>query len=115
MAQPLTDNSASADGFVTVGVSAMLPANQMKAVLVNGRRYIVARWQEGLYAFHSQCPHAGANLADGDYYKGKIECPDHLYCFDVRTGRILWPEDEVYRLKMVLVKEEAGKIKLKLP
>ncbi len=44
-------------------------------------------------AFTSICPHALGNLAHGTIYKGEVDCPDHGYRFDVRTGACVYPED----------------------
>ena len=50
-------------------------------------------------AFRRTCPHASADLADGDLRRGRVTCPLHGYKFDMRTGRILYPTDESYRLR----------------
>ncbi len=103
-----------ADGFFqTVPTDAVQP-EQLTAVTINGRRLILARWQDNLYAFTAECPHAAADLADGWLARYKVTCPDHEYCFDLRNGRILWPEDEFYRLKKYEVKEVEGVIKVRL-
>ena len=59
-------------------------------------------------------PHAAASLSDGSLSRWKVSCPDHGYCFDIRSGRITWPEDEFYRLKRYDVTVEAGEVRVKL-
>lgn len=103
-----------AAGFYTAVAAADLPDDQMFPVNLNGTKVILVRWQGALHAVSSICPHAAADLAGGEFYRGKLECPDHGYCFDVRTGRTLWPEDEMVRLKRFTVKEEEGLIKVKV-
>jgi nitrite reductase/ring-hydroxylating ferredoxin subunit len=43
-----------------------------------------------------------------------VTCPDHQYCWNIRNGRILWPEDENYRLKKYGVMVVDGIVKVKL-
>ncbi len=53
-------------------------------------------------------------MAEGELSRYKVTCPDHDYCFDICTGGLLWPEDEVYRLKKESVKVESGTVRVKL-
>ncbi|MBK8987183.1 MAG: Rieske 2Fe-2S domain-containing protein [Chloroflexi bacterium] len=103
-----------AAGFYTAVAAAELPEGQMLTVDLNGTKVILVRWQGTPHAVSSICPHAAADLSGGEFYRGKLECPDHGYCFAVSTGRTLWPEDEMVRLKRYVAKEEAGQIKVKL-
>lgn len=86
----------------------------MIVVTVAHRRLIITRFQGRLYAFSTLCPHAAADLSQGQLYRGRIDCPDHGYRFDIRTGRALWPPDEVCRLTHFEVKESAGHILVRL-
>jgi len=45
-------------------------------VTVDGKRYLLSRY----------CPHEGADLSFGYVQDGKLHCPWHNLCFDVRTG-----------------------------
>mgnify|MGYP001183673989 FL=1 len=101
-----------AAGFYTAVPAANLSDDQMLTVDLNGTKVILVRWQGTLHAVSNICPHAAADLSRGEFYRGKLECPDHGYCFDVRTGRTLWPEDEIVRLKRYVAKEEDGQIKV---
>lgn len=104
-----------AEGFVDTAVpAAQVVADMMRAVRVNGRAIVLTRWEEVVYAFRSTCPHAAADLGGGSISRWKVTCPDHGYCFDVRNGRILWPEDEFYRLTCYEAKEANGTIHVKL-
>ena len=38
--------------------------------------------------FKRSCPHASADLSEGDLYRGRVTCPLHGYKFDLRSGRI---------------------------
>ena len=102
------------DGFFETVPAESVQPNQMAAVHINGQKLILTRWESKIYAFAAECPHAAADLADGWVSKWKVICPDHEYCFDIRSSRITWPEDENYRLKMFAVKEVDGLVKVKL-
>jgi nitrite reductase/ring-hydroxylating ferredoxin subunit len=67
-----------------------------------------------LYAIDSACPHAAADLSRGTLRGWQICCHEHDYCFDLRSGRIVWPEDEVYRLRHYETKEENGVVLVRL-
>jgi nitrite reductase/ring-hydroxylating ferredoxin subunit len=101
-------------GFYTAVPATAVQANQLTKTKINGQPILLTRWQGELVAFSAHCPHAAADLSQGDFYRGKIECPDHGYVFDVGNGRVLWPEDEMCRLKQFTVKEEAGVVKVKI-
>jgi nitrite reductase/ring-hydroxylating ferredoxin subunit len=103
-----------ADGFFETVAADAVREGELTAVTINGRKLLLTRYEGQVYAFSALCPHAAANLADGWLSRFKITCADHEYCFDVRNGRILWPADENYRLKLFAVKEEAGVVKVKV-
>lgn len=103
-----------ADGYFETVRAEQVTPGQMTVVTINGRKLLLTRYENKLHAFSAACPHAGADLAEGWMSHYKVTCPDHEYCFDIRHGRILWPEDEVYRLKKYVVKEENGLVKVRL-
>lgn len=104
--------SPAAGDYHDVGRSADVALNQTLSVVVNGETIIVTRLDDGLFAFSAVCPHAAGDLSKGFLYRGRIDCPDHGYRFDVRSGRALWPPDEVCRLKRYEVSEVGGRIKI---
>ncbi len=101
-------------GFYTAVSTTAIQPNQITKIDINGQPIIFTRWQGKLAAFSARCPHAAADLSAGELYRGKIECPDHGYVFSLENGRVLWPPDEVCRLKQYAVKEEGGQVKVKL-
>lgn len=103
-----------AEGYYVVAEASAVVAAQMVAVKVAGRRLVLSRYGEQIYAFAAECPHAAADLTAGDIGRWKVICPDHGYCFDFRNGRILWPEDENYRLKTFPVKVVDGQVRVKV-
>ena len=102
------------NGFYTAVPTTAVQSNQLTKIEIKGEPILLTRWQDELVAFSAYCPHAAADLSKGELYRGKIECLDHGYVFDVRNGRALWPEDEVCRLKRFEVKEEGDVIKVKV-
>ena len=95
---------ADADGYYPATAVSTVQDGEITAVTINGTKIILLRWQEQLHALSSKCPHAAAEMSGGEVYRGKVECPDHGYVFDVKTGRTLWPEDEMVCLKRYPVK-----------
>jgi nitrite reductase/ring-hydroxylating ferredoxin subunit len=103
------------DGFYQTQIQAdTIQQNQLQPVTINGSKLIVVRWEGQLYAFSSVCPHGGADLTEGEMSRWKLFCPDHNYCFDVRNGRVAWPEDEPYRLKKYELRVTNGIVDIKL-
>lgn len=106
--------SADADGFYEAVAAEAVQAGHLTAVTLNGQKVVLTRYDGRLYAFTAVCPHAAADLSHGHLSRHKISCQDHDFCFDLRNGRILWPEDENYRLRTFATKEVDGRVKVKL-
>ncbi|MGB9692870.1 MAG: Rieske (2Fe-2S) protein [Candidatus Sumerlaeaceae bacterium] len=56
-------------------------------VWVGPHSLAVVRANGKLCAFHSECPHRGAQLAQGNLEGTQITCPWHAWQFDVATGK----------------------------
>lgn len=103
------------DGYYATAIAVgELEEGQMAQVKVGARRVVVARVEGELYAFDDTCPHGAASLGDGQLAGRQVCCPQHGYCFDVRSGALRWPEDEPYRLRRYELKVEGGQVKVKL-
>lgn len=63
-----------------------LEPDDVTAVTIGTREYIVYDADDGLYASAPLCSHGRAHLVDGYFDGHVIECPLHQGCFDVRTG-----------------------------
>jgi nitrite reductase/ring-hydroxylating ferredoxin subunit len=105
-----TGSGADANGFFQAGPAGDIGLEQMRLVDAGGEAVIVTRLQDGFYAFSATCPHAAGDLRKGEIYRGRIDCPEHEYRFDVRSGRTLWPPDELCRLKHFDIEERAGQL-----
>jgi nitrite reductase/ring-hydroxylating ferredoxin subunit len=55
----------------------------------------VVRLEDGIYAVNDVCTHEFALLSEGYCEDGRLECPLHQACFDIRTGRALNEPAEV--------------------
>jgi nitrite reductase/ring-hydroxylating ferredoxin subunit len=105
---------ADVDGYFPATAVSTIQDEAITAVTINGTKLILLRWQDEIHAMSGKCPHAAANMAEGDFYRGKVVCPDHGYVFDVATGRTLWPSDEMLCLKRYPVKIEDEIVKIKI-
>ncbi len=64
------------------------PANNMLELEADGRKFTLAKWEEGYFAFASKCPHASGRMAAGYINPlGQVVCPLHRYAFDMKNGR----------------------------
>lgn len=56
-----------------------------------GEAIVVVRDKGALYAVGASCTHYGGPLAEGLVADGKVHCPWHHACFDLRTGQVEGP------------------------
>lgn len=105
---------ADSTGFVAAVADESVVEDKMTLVTVDKRRLILTRYEGVIYAFDATCPHAAADLAKGSLRRWRVCCHEHDYCFDIRSGRIVWPEDEVYRLRRYEVRIDDGIVAVRL-
>jgi len=74
------------DGQVELNNIAEIKLNQMRLVIVNGRRIVIAKTENGYVAFDDHCTHRGGSLAAGAMICETVQCPWHGSQFNVRTG-----------------------------
>ena len=72
------------------------------------RELVVLRLEGSLYAVDGQCPHRGGSLGQGDREGFRLACPQHAWCFDVRTGDAFFPLGA--RIATYAVEERDGRI-----
>lgn len=77
--------------YVPVARVGELAPGQMKPADLGGRPVLVANVDGQHYVFVRQCPHEGADLADGELDGHKIRCENHSYCYDLKTGECVVP------------------------
>lgn len=59
----------------------------IEKITADGRKICVVKQNDNLFAVHSRCPHAGADLSQGWCVNGNIVCPYHRHEFDLKTGK----------------------------
>jgi apoptosis-inducing factor 3 len=79
--------------WIKVAERREVPEGRMLQVRVGEKPIVVTLYEGKLYAFNAGCPHASANLVEGDLRPAMVICPLHAYRFDLRTGICLKPRD----------------------
>ncbi|MFB6453368.1 Rieske (2Fe-2S) protein [Bradyrhizobium tunisiense] len=69
--------------------------DESKVVKVGEIRIAVFQLVDGFFAINDICTHEYALLSEGYCEDGKVECPLHQACFDIRTGKVLDQPAEV--------------------
>ncbi|MHC5210205.1 MAG: Rieske (2Fe-2S) protein [Planctomycetota bacterium] len=65
-----------------------LAAGSVLSRVLDGQSVAVARFEDGsLCAFGALCPHQQADLSHGILEDGGITCADHLWHFELPSGR----------------------------
>ena len=72
--------------FLKAASLADLPPGASTVVEVEGTEVALFNQGGAVYALDNTCPHAGGPLAEGTMEEGKVECPWHGACFDLKTG-----------------------------
>jgi len=106
--------SEAVEGFVDVVAAERVIEDEMTIAQVQGRRVILTRHEGTVYAIDSLCPHAAADLSQGSLRRWRICCHEHDYCFDIRSGHIVWPDDEPYRLQRYEAREANGMVQVRI-
>ena len=93
--------------------SAALPEGGREVVEVRDRKLAVARVEGRVWAIDNLCPHRGGELGLGDLQGHHLYCPQHAWCFDVRTGEGFFPQG--IRVQRFDVEERDGGIWVEVP
>ena len=83
-------------------------------VRVGDVQIAVVKLEDGIYAINDVCTHEFALLSEGFCEEGKLECPLHQACFDIRTGQSYCDPDSI-RARTYQVKVEPGEALAKGP
>ena len=75
--------------FVPVARTSELAPGEMKRVLVDRKRVLLANVEGRFYALEDNCGHQKAALSKGKLEGKVVECPLHFAGFDVTTGKAL--------------------------
>ena len=64
---------------------------EMEAVEVEGKSVLLINLDGEVVAYQNRCPHQDWPLNDGDLEEKKLTCAQHLWEFDVATGKGINP------------------------
>lgn len=106
--------SSPAGQPLVVGHADDLKEDQMKLLIVNGQRIVLARTKRGFAAFDDGCTHRGGSLADGVCVGGTVQCLWHGSQFDSATGEVRCGPAKK-KLRVYEVKQRQGDVLLVSP
>ncbi|MFE7417549.1 Rieske (2Fe-2S) protein [Rhodococcus sp. NPDC057529] len=64
---------------------------EMESVEVDGKSVLLINLDGEVLAYRNRCPHQDWPLNDGDLEDNKLTCAQHLWEFDVTTGKGINP------------------------
>ena len=94
-----------------VCAEADLAPNEPLGVEAAGTPIGLYRLEDGVHAISDVCTHEFALLSSGFAEGGRIECPLHQACFDIRTGECFGPMAE-RGLRTFAVRIVAGRVQV---
>jgi len=62
-----------------------------RLVEVEGRRIVLVRAGDAVYAIADACAHKGGPLSEGKLSGTRLACPWHGWHYDVKTGQCVFP------------------------
>lgn len=68
-----------------------LIAGTPRLLEVNGRRIVLTRVGDTVYACADACAHKGGPLSEGKQSGTRLACPWHGWHYDVRSGQCVFP------------------------
>ena len=72
--------------FLDIAATSDVPLGRARAFQAGGQTVALYHTASGFFATDNVCPHRGGPLAEGDLIGDEINCPWHLWGFDVKTG-----------------------------
>ncbi len=101
--------------WTDIAADAELAPGQRLCAQANGRRIVVFRTDDDLFAVADVCPHAGQPLSDGELRGSVLTCPYHGFAYDLRTGRnTAYPDDEL-PARVYPTRVRDGRIEVQVP
>lgn len=65
--------------------------SDMMGAVVDGRKVLVVRSNDAVFAYEDRCAHLGVALSEGRLDGGVLTCAAHQWQYDVATGRGINP------------------------
>lgn len=100
--------------FVPVAAVNRLKDRETLRVEIDGQAIAVAKFEGDFFAVQEFCTHRFGPLSEGVVKDGKIECPWHRSCFELRTGKVAEGPAKM-DLKTFPVEIRDGKICIAVP
>jgi nitrite reductase/ring-hydroxylating ferredoxin subunit len=75
--------------WVRIADEADIAEDEPFASVLGEEAIALYRHEGGIYAIGDICTHESVRLSDGWLEDGRIECPLHQSCFDIRTGKAM--------------------------
>lgn len=66
-----------------------IPRGKGKEFNVNGKRIAIFNLKDGYYAIEALCRHQGGPLTEGKVIGDIVECPWHLWHYNIKNGRLM--------------------------
>jgi len=79
--------------FCRVMALAELWSGEMVATVVDGKKLVVLRVDDQVFAYEDRCAHQGVALSEGRLTGTTLTCSAHQYEYDVCTGRGINPKN----------------------
>ena len=98
--------------YTAVATTGELKPQQMKRIVVDGRRLLLCNSQDTLFCVDEMCSHEDYSLYLGCIKDGRIKCSLHGSYFDLATGNPTC-EPAAEPIRTYPVKIEAGQIWVK--
>ncbi|HVG24109.1 MAG TPA: Rieske 2Fe-2S domain-containing protein [Thermoanaerobaculia bacterium] len=73
--------------FIDIAATSDIALGRARSFDAGGRIIALYHTTSGFFATDNVCPHRGGPLAEGDLIGDEINCPWHLWGFDVKTGK----------------------------
>ena len=99
--------------FLDIAAASDVPLGRVKAFQAAGQTIALYHTRSGFFATDNVCPHRGGPLAQGDLIGDEINCPWHLWGFDVKTG--LCAGNPEIRVSTHEVRVEGERILVRVP
>ena len=77
---------------------------------LHGEAIALYRWEGEIFAIGDVCPHEQVRLSEGWLEDGRIECPLHQSCFEIRTGKVIEGGPAYEDVPAFAVKLEGGDV-----
>ncbi|MFC2088669.1 Rieske (2Fe-2S) protein, partial [Calditrichota bacterium] len=64
----------------------LVPLNKGKKIIIGEKSIALFKHGHKIYAIQNNCPHQGADLADGHIKNDRVVCPLHGWAYNLETG-----------------------------